>query len=373
MNTNANDASGRTCVSNYQVTILDHRGFIERLTTEIRYAINQLKPAWAELKKNPAGFGVQLMLHGFKNLGTRLRGPRVVLSSFVSITFVISTILLIGLTPTSQSAGPADIEVKLIDLKLADAESNHGPGVGANSNGRVGVSKGSGEGSLREFKKARGGGGSGNHDALPSQGGQLLPPSPIPAPLLKLPKNPALPKAGIDIDPALWAAQPLLQYGDPRSASSTPSHGPGEGGNFGNANGLGTGEGDGNGFGPGRKGNTGGSEKESGGGKSGGSDGDNADPVRRLTEVTQRARILTKPEPEYTEEARRNQITGAVVLRVVFSASGQVVDIRTVSGLPFGLTERAISAARRIRFVPATKDNRPVSVYMQLEYNFNLY
>ena len=36
-------------------------------------------------------------------------------------------------------------------------------------------------------------------------------------------------------------------------------------------------------------------------------------------------------------------------------------------------TEKAIGAARQIRFVPARKNGQPVSMYMQLEYNFNLY
>ena len=89
--------------------------------------------------------------------------------------------------------------------------------------------------------------------------------------------------------------------------------------------------------------------------------------------VTQRARVLSKPEPQYTEEARRNQTTGTVVLRAVFAKTGEVINIRAVSPLPFGLTERAIAAERRIRFVPASKDDHPVSVQMQLEYNFNLY
>jgi protein TonB len=89
--------------------------------------------------------------------------------------------------------------------------------------------------------------------------------------------------------------------------------------------------------------------------------------------VEQRARLLFKPEPQYTEEARINQITGTVVLRVVFSSSGEVDQIRAVRTLPFGLTERAIAAARQIRFVPAMKNGRPVAVFMQLEYNFNLY
>jgi TonB family protein len=90
-------------------------------------------------------------------------------------------------------------------------------------------------------------------------------------------------------------------------------------------------------------------------------------------EVNSKARILSKPEPTYTEEARKNQITGTVVLRVVLSSSGQVTNIEAVSGLPYGLTERAISAARSLQFVPATKDGHPVSTRMELQYNFNLY
>jgi TonB family protein len=90
-------------------------------------------------------------------------------------------------------------------------------------------------------------------------------------------------------------------------------------------------------------------------------------------DVTSKARVLSKPEPQYTEEARTNQVAGTVVLRAVFTSGGQVTNVRAVSGLPYGLTERAIAAARNIKFVPATKDGRSVSMYIQLEYNFNLY
>ena len=90
-------------------------------------------------------------------------------------------------------------------------------------------------------------------------------------------------------------------------------------------------------------------------------------------EVAEKARVGTKPEPRYTEQARRNQVTGTVVLKVVFSSEGRITNIRTVSGLPDGLTANAIAAARQIRFIPAIKDGKFVSVWMQLEYNFNLY
>jgi TonB family protein len=90
-------------------------------------------------------------------------------------------------------------------------------------------------------------------------------------------------------------------------------------------------------------------------------------------EVDQKARILSRPEPRYTEEARDNQVAGTVVLRAVFAEDGLVKNIRVVSGLPGGLTERAVEAALEIKFAPALKDGRAVSQYIQIEYNFNLY
>ncbi|HEY0728949.1 MAG TPA: energy transducer TonB [Pyrinomonadaceae bacterium] len=90
-------------------------------------------------------------------------------------------------------------------------------------------------------------------------------------------------------------------------------------------------------------------------------------------EVDTKARLLSKPEPSYTDKAKSNQVVGTVILKAVFSASGKVTNIRVVQGLPDGLTERAIAAARLIKFIPATREGKFVSMWMQLEYNFNLY
>ncbi len=90
-------------------------------------------------------------------------------------------------------------------------------------------------------------------------------------------------------------------------------------------------------------------------------------------DVTEKPRILEKREPTYTESARKFGIQGTVVLRAVFSKDGEVTSIQVVRKLPHGLTQQAIRAARAIRFTPATKDGQPVPIYMQLEYNFNLY
>lgn len=90
-------------------------------------------------------------------------------------------------------------------------------------------------------------------------------------------------------------------------------------------------------------------------------------------DVSRKAVLVMKPEPTYTEEARQNAVTGVVVLKVVFFSDGSVGNIRTVYGLPYGLTEQAIQAARKMKFIPAVKDGKFVSMWMQLEYNFNLY
>jgi TonB family protein len=82
---------------------------------------------------------------------------------------------------------------------------------------------------------------------------------------------------------------------------------------------------------------------------------------------------INKPEPKYTSEARANHLEGVVILKCIFAKTGKVENIQVVAGLPFGLTDRAIEAAKQIKFIPATKDGKPVSMWMQLEYHFSPY
>ncbi|PYS79893.1 MAG: hypothetical protein DMF70_12235 [Acidobacteria bacterium] len=90
-------------------------------------------------------------------------------------------------------------------------------------------------------------------------------------------------------------------------------------------------------------------------------------------DITVKARVLSKPEPTYTEAARKAGVTGTVVIRAVFSSEGEIRNLIVTRALSYGLTSKAVQAARRIRFVPATKEGKPVSMWIQLEYNFNLY
>ncbi len=366
----------------FRVTIIDNASLLQRLSRELRFLFYQLKLAWPQLKRDPVGFSRRMVFE----VGSRLQrslGPSSLMALGTAVIVVLSAILIVfwieNKSKESELVQTDDRDtLQIVEFLPNSKAAKDDPGIGAESKGRVGFATGNGEGSARERKKASGGGGGGQHDPLLAQVGKLPQPSEIAAPIPKFSpvQKSELPVAGIDIDPALWKNMPLAVYGDPRSKSTASSNGPGDGGGMGTANGSGIGEGLGPGFGPGRDGNMGGDRKGLGDGGIGGSQGSDPygpDHIYPPQQVTERARVLVKPEPQYTEDARRNSISGSVVLRVVFSRTGEVTNIRAIQTLPFGLTERAIAAARLIRFRPATKDGRPVNVPMQLEYNFNLY
>ena len=74
--------------------------------------------------------------------------------------------------------------------------------------------------------------------------------------------------------------------------------------------------------------------------------------VYQSKELSQRARIDSKPAPVYTPQARADNLSGYVFLTAVLCRSGHVTDIQVVKGLPHGLTEAAIAAAKKIKFEP---------------------
>lgn len=131
-------------------------------------------------------------------------------------------------------------------------------------------------------------------------------------------------------------------------------------------NGIGDGPGDG--YSDGNKFGVGGNDPRFTNGKPSGRGNDIPFATRDM-----RPTITYKERAKYTEEARQNRIEGTVLLSLVLGADGRVYDIRVVRHLPAGLTEEAILAAQKIRFNPAVRDGRAVSVRMQLEYNFTLY
>jgi TonB family protein len=82
--------------------------------------------------------------------------------------------------------------------------------------------------------------------------------------------------------------------------------------------------------------------------------------------------LISKPQPEYTSEAKQLKLQGDVILRVTFTASGQVVVQGVVQGLGHGLDEEARRAAQQIRFRPATRNGQAVDKTTNVIFTFQL-
>lgn len=367
----------------FHLTLIGDARLSQRLAIEIQFVVDQIKRAWPSFKNDPIAFTRSELGELGKRVKQTVARPQVVSGAMTAVlvlsVLILSVLFLERHAPKRNNKAESDEITRLVTIDFQSAPTpTSDKGVGAGEKGRVGFESGKGEGSAPRPARSQGGGGGGTHNLAAASQGRPPQPSVIPAPIrTTYARVPPPSSAGLDIDPALWKDLKFTSYGDPRSKSTTPSNGPGDGGGVGTGLGTGIGEGDGPGFGRGRDGNMGDGSKQPGGGGIGGSPGNGPngidDRVYNPSDLTQRARVLFKPEPQYTEEARKNSITGTVILRVVFSKSGEVTNIRAMQSLQGGLTEKAIAAARQIRFVPATRNGQPVSMYMQLEYNFNLY
>lgn len=88
--------------------------------------------------------------------------------------------------------------------------------------------------------------------------------------------------------------------------------------------------------------------------------------------VFQPVEIFSKPNPTYTEEARRLGVQGEVALSVVFEATGSIRVISVVKSLGHGLDQAAVQAASQIRFKPALRDGKPADFPATLRIEFRL-
>jgi len=132
-----------------------------------------------------------------------------------------------------------------------------------------------------------------------------------------------------------------------------PSQGPGTGGGTGSGKGTGIGEGDGSGIGPGEGGGTGGG------------------PYRPGSGVTP-PQLLKEVRADYTDEARRANVEGEVVLEIIVRRDGSVGDVKVLRRLGSGLEQRAINAVRQWRFSPARMKGTPVDVVVEVAVEFRL-
>jgi len=140
-----------------------------------------------------------------------------------------------------------------------------------------------------------------------------------------------------------------LPLGSLTGVSGPQSGGPGRGGGIGNGNHGGNGDKDG----------------------PGGGDGPDAFTGLHGRNVTQPV-LLSRKDPEYSDEARKVKLQGLVELGIEVNSSGQVTNVRVLRSLGLGLDERAIEAVRQWKFRPGTVDGKPVSTRAMVEVNFRL-
>ena len=91
-------------------------------------------------------------------------------------------------------------------------------------------------------------------------------------------------------------------------------------------------------------------------------------PVYKGKEVSRKAKITSYPAPEIPSDRRADEVHGKVVLDVVACQTGQITNIKVVTGQPHGWTEAAVKAAKNVKFRPAEKDGQQVSQWIRFEY-----
>ena len=205
-----------------------------------------------------------------------------------------------------------------------------------------------------------GGGGGGDRSPTPASKGAVpkFSKTQFAPPVAVLPKiDPQLP-----VQPTLLGPPELklpqmamnAQWGDPQGVLGQASNGPGFGGGIGSGEGGGIGSGKGGGLGPGEGGGFGGGAYSVGG------------------SVTAPIPIY-KPEPPYSEEARKAKYQGTVVLYIIVDVQGNVTDARVVKPLGLGLDEKALDTVRTWKFKPGMRNGVPVAVRVMVEVSFRLF
>lgn len=204
-------------------------------------------------------------------------------------------------------------------------------------------------------KQMHGGGGGGTQSPLEASKGKLpkIAPRQFTPPRVDPPEHPKLPMVPTIVSEVAPPNIDAPNYGDPLSRMGIPSNGTGMGGGIGSGFGGGVGSGRGPGTGPGSGGGFGGGAYRIGGGVSPPS-------------------VLSKVEPEYSEEARKAKWQGTVVLQLVVDEHGLPQQMHITRSLGLGLDQKALEAVGKWRFKPGMKDGKPVPVIATIEVNFRL-
>ena len=83
-------------------------------------------------------------------------------------------------------------------------------------------------------------------------------------------------------------------------------------------------------------------------------------------------RITEQPKPEKPQNYGTLDLQATAYLRIQFLAEGKLGNIAVVANIPYtGMTELAVEAAKKIRFVPAVKDGKPTDSFRIVQYTYS--
>jgi TonB family protein len=322
----------------------------------VRRLFEQFIEASREFRHNPRGF----ILSSIKGDGVGGRRRKQFLQYGLAISLLVYSTFFLAIlvfwtiahraTPTTQ-----DKDVLFVHTTIPPLPYNQ-------------------EANLRKADKDtenHGGGGGGDNSLTPATQGErpefMQEPTPM-APTTRLTTAPpSLPMIeALRGDPAQnLKRDELMPTGLPTGVIAPPSDGQGTGKGIGTGEDGGVGSGKKRGSGPGEDGGQGKGIYEIGTTRRDRPDANEAVDVKPIA--------LNKPRPNYTEQARKEKVQGSVRARVLVGADGLVKQVRiSGAGLPAGLNEEAIQAAKQMRFQPAMKNGQTVSYWVTVEIEFNL-
>jgi TonB family protein len=83
-------------------------------------------------------------------------------------------------------------------------------------------------------------------------------------------------------------------------------------------------------------------------------------------------KVVSKVEPNYTDDALNAKIQGPVILSLLIDAQGRPKNIHVTKSLNKGLDQQAVDAIEQWHFAPGIKDGKPVRAAATIEVNFRL-
>jgi TonB family protein len=94
---------------------------------------------------------------------------------------------------------------------------------------------------------------------------------------------------------------------------------------------------------------------------------------RRIGGGVKPPKLLHAKEPEFNNAARGLKYSGAVLINLWLYPDGTVSHLSVVRALGLGLDERALAAVQKYTFSPATMNDKPVLVELNIEVNFQIF